>query len=448
MQINPALINAQMTQMQLARLSPQQRAMTVGNMATPFGACNFFDRCSDGLMSLHYGASLPLLDWMGFRVDDEYKKELQFITYVRPEYATGNPTTGALGDPCADPNGVEFGKSELTIEDFGRYGRKGPTREMIKPRYYCQTDPRYRLDGTPVTSEREWDLAFVTDVLLQDISRDIITGNATNAGEMDGFERIVKTGYNSPMLDSIVVDWNNNTMSGGTGVTWNGTAVTDNTDFVRLLHGIIRHIRQRVSWAPQLRTQTMNLGDMILLMPHTWAEELLDFFTCWTVCPGQQYNETNLGTYEARNFRNNLLGGLYGYGYITIDNVTLPIMAYDYELVKGPTTADIYLLTSAVGNVRIWEGQHLDAAAAARQFGTEGMFSMDGGRLLGRVDSENLCYETKLWMHPRVWCRAPWMQVRIQNVKSSQIRPILSGDPLATSYFPVTSFGAEAAVCP
>jgi hypothetical protein len=47
-----------------------QRAMSVSNLATPIGT-NFFDRCGDEIMSLHYGQQLDLLDWMGFEVSDD-----------------------------------------------------------------------------------------------------------------------------------------------------------------------------------------------------------------------------------------------------------------------------------------------------------------------------------------------------------------------------------------
>lgn len=441
--INPYRLQVQA----LAQAQLQQRQLSVSDLATPFGCCNFFDRCGSGdLMSLHFSGGLPLLDYFGFEVTDVCHKVVEFITYVRPAMVEGSPTAGHIANPCADPNGIDYGSAELTLTDFGRYGRHGPTRDIMKPKRYCESDPRWRLDGQPVMDEREWDIRFATEVIIQDISRDVIVGNAATPGKFNGLENIVKTGYASSMLDSIVVDWNGNTMAGGNGITWNGNAVGNTYNFVDVLRAAVRRIKQRISWSPMLASQQMNIGDMILLMPTTAAEALLDFFTCWSVCPGSENIQVQLQSFEARRFRDQLLGGLFGAGQITIDGIIIPIMTYDYELIKGPTRSDIYLLTGSIGNVRLWDAEHLSATEAARQYGDLGYFSTDGGRLLGKYDVENECAQLKLWMHPRLWSRAPWAQVRFQDVVTSTPGPVLSGDPLATSFFPETDF--ESAECP
>lgn len=430
----------------LARQMQMQRALTVSTAASPFGCCNFFDRCTDEIMGLHFAGGLPLLDWMGFTVSDVCTKTFEYITYLRPAMSEGSPTAGHLADPCADPNGYEFGTAKFTIENFGRYGRKGPTRDMMKPKMYCQTDPRRRLDGTPVTDEREWDMRFTMEAIIQDISRDLIIGNSATAGKMDGLELIVKTGYASSMLDSWVVDWNGNTMAGGAGITINGTAIAATFDFVEVLRALIRRIKQRIAWSPMLSNQQMNLGDMILVMPTHVAECLLDFFTCWSVCSSTEEMTVQLQSFEARRFRDQLLGGLYGYGQITIDGIPIPILGYDWELIKSPTLSDVYLLTGGIGSVRLWHGEHLSASSAAARYGGQGYFSTDGGRVLGVYDTENECDVLKEWIHPRIYTRAPWAQIRFQDVKCQGALDPLSPDPLQTSFYPLTSF--TPAVCP
>lgn len=443
MQYSPHRMQLQMAQ--IAQL--QQRQMVVSDSATPFGCCNFFDRCTDELLSLHFAGMLPLLDYMGFNVSDVCHKVVEFITFVRPTMDEGEPTAGNIADPCGEPNGWEYGSAKLELTDFGRYGRKGPVREIMKPRRYCETDPRRRLDGTVVTDEREWDMRFTMEAIIQDLSRDVIIGNSTStASELNGLENIVKTGYQSSMLDSIVIDWNGNPMSGGSGITWNGAAVGSTYDFVDVLRAAVRRVKQRISWSPLLRNQRMNVGDMILLMPTVAAENLLDFFTCWSVCTSTEDITVQLQSFEARRFRDTLQGGLYGAGQITIDGIVIPIMAYDWELLKGPTRADIYLLTGGIGSVRLWEAEHLSAQVAASRFGGEGYFATDGGRVLGLYETENLCTELKLWVHPRMWSRAPWAQVRFQDVQFSTPGPVISPDPLASSFYPAGSF--VAAECP
>ncbi len=428
-------------------MPPVQRvSLTLDDTATPFGCCNYFDRCTDEILTLHYRGALGLLDWMGFGVSQDCYRTIEFINFVRPEQSGGSCTSGHIGDPCDDPNGFEFGTCKLTVEDFGRYGRHGPVRDIMTPKRYCQSDPRWRLDGTPVKDEREWDMRFAMDVVLDDIRRHLVVGNSATAGQFDGLEQWVATGYDCSMLDSIVIDWSGNTMDGGAGITWNGTAIAATWDFVDVLQAAYRRIRRRIGWAATLSSQRMGLGDMILLMPDFMATCLLDYYTCWSVCAGSEYNEVNLQSYEARAFRDSLIAGvpenMFGAGFIRLDGQAIPIMPYDWELIKGPTTADIYLLTGAVGSNRIWEGEHLSAQEAARIRGGLGYFTTDGGRVLGKYDVDNECEQLKLWMHPRLFCRAPWAQVRFQDVVCAGVTDPMSPDPCDTSFYPETSFTA------
>ena len=72
-------------------------------------------------------------------------------------------------------------------------------------------------------------------------------------------------------------------------------------------------------------------------------------------------------------------------------------------------------------------------------------FSTDGGRILGLYHNENECVSLREWMHPRVYTRAPWAQVRFQDVRCVGVGPVLSGDPLETSFYPLSSFGGDLA---
>lgn len=427
----------------------KQRTMSVGNQASPFGCCSFFDRCGDGdLLSLYFSGQLPLLDWMGFNVSQKCYRTVEFMSWLRPENIGGTPTAGYLADPCANPHGVEYGSCKLTVEDFGRIGRVGPTRDLMKPKKYCKTDPLWRLDGTPVTTEIEWDQKYVGDQVLADISKLLITGNAATGGQFDGLERWVRTGYDCNMLDSIVIDWNGNPMTGGAGITWNGAAVPATFNFVDILLAAYRKIKQRIKWAPRLRVQPISMGDMIIVAPTQMLQCLMDHYTCWSVCDGSQYNEVALQAYEARQFRNGLLGGMFGDGQITLDGQIIPLLGYDWELIKSPTLGDMYFLTGAVGAFRVWEGEHIAASNAIAELGAAGnnpYFTSDGERMLWRVDTENECRTLKGWLHPRLFCKAPFLQTRFQDVRCQTPGGWLSPDP-DTSWFPETSFSQ--AQCP
>src|SRR3990172_8350149 len=192
-------------------------------------------------------------------------------------------------------------------------------------------------------------------------------------------------------MDSIVIDWNSNGMGGGAGITINGAAMPAIYDFIDTLLGAFRRVRDRILMAPQLAAQSMNVGDMVLVAPTFLLRCILDAYTCWSVCPGQQYNEANLNTYEARTFRDRVGDGMFGFGQIVIDGVPIPILSYDWGLIKGPTVSDIYLLTRSVGSMKMWYGEHLDAGVASGLYGSLGFFSTDGGRILGKYVDDNMC---------------------------------------------------------
>ena len=443
-------------------LSSQRRVMRAGPETierlslsssapdTPFIADStpFFDRCEDELITLSYGGRAGILDLFNWRTSDVFTKTFNYITYVRPNYVTGNPTAGHLADPCADPNSFEYGTAKITLEGFGRYGRMGPVREILAPTVYCDTDPRYRLDGSPITSEFEWDMNFIMDVLLQDLYRDIIVGNSSTAGKFDGLQQWINTDYDTELLNSTVVNWAGNDLSGAGGgsITYNGSAMTPKPNLISLLLNIFRRFRQRIKWSPALANQEINGRNMVLVAPTFLCECILDFFTCWSVCEGGQYNPVNLMTYEARNFRDSLNGGRFGGGFIRLDGQVIDLYPYDWETISGDSRGDIYFLTLSVGNQQLWEGEHLDANAAAGRMVSQGhnqYFSTDGGRIIGTSDVDNLCIQTKVWIRPRLVNRAPWLQARIMNVECAPMLTPLSPDPLATSFFPHTSFVGE-----
>lgn len=431
-------------------ITPVQRlTLATGVPDTPWIADStpFFARCETELMSLHFGGRMGLLDLFNWRVDNTYTKTFNFLTYLRPEYSGGNPTAGHLTDPCADPSSFDYGTARITLEGFGLYGRAAPTRYIMQPTRYCETDPVYRVDGTPVDSEFEWDLRFAVDVLKQDLYRHIITGNANTGGQFDGLQQWINTGYESSMLDSMVVNWAGNTMDvgGGGAITLNGNTITP-THLINLLLAIVRRFRQRIQWSPALATERDNGVDIVLVMPTFLAECLLDAFTCWSVCEGGEFSPVNLMTYEARNFRDSLNGGRYGGGFIRLDGQVIDIFPYDWETMHGTSSGDIYVLTRAVGNQQLWEGEHLSATVAAGQMQTQGhseYFSTDEGRIIGTVEVDNLCYKTKVWIRPRLVNRAPWLQARIMNVQCATLLDPLSPDPLDTSWYPLTSFGGD-----
>lgn len=433
----------------------EKQRLTVSDAASIFGCCGLFDLCSDeDILSLTLQSADPLLDWLGWQASVLCEKRMNFITWQGPDgIAAGAPTEGYLADPCAEPNTYEFGTCDWYIQDFGRLRRAGPVRDATENQVrYCENEPRWRRDGSRVSDEQEWDALFSAEALLQDIRRYTVTGNAGTGGLYNGFQQLVvnnytnSTGRRCATMDSVVTDWNGNDMNGAGGgaITWNGNAVNGTPNFVDMLLDVFRRIRQRIQWAPRLN-RPLSVGDIVLVMPTFLTRCLLDAYTCWSVCEGAQYNEANLDTFEARQFRNNLMGGTFGDGRIFLDGFEIPLLGWDWDgMINGPTTGDVYMLTGSIGNVKTMYYEYLDMRTAADLQGK--LVPMETGRFLRWVESDETCYTQRLEIRPRIISWAPWANARFQDVVCTIPTGPMSPDPTQTSYFPETSFSV--AECP
>jgi hypothetical protein len=308
------------------------------------------------------------------------------------------------------------------------------------------------LDGTQINDDREYDARVIAEVQLQDLRRMVITGNAVTAGQFSGLENLVVNNYTDSggrrcaIMDSIVVDWGHNGLAGGAGITWNGNAIAATWNFVDVLLDVWRRIRQRITYSPTLASQLGAGLDVILLMPSFLTRCVLDHYTCWSVCDGSQYNEVALQSFEARTFRNNLLGGRFGHGRIFLDGFEIPLLGYDWELIQGPHCGDIYLLTGSVGNVKTLNGEYLNMNTVPGAYPEADYSVSDGGRFLRWVQRDHTCVQQIAELRPRMLSWAPWTNARFQDVCCDTPTGPLSPDPCETSFFPETSFSV--AECP
>lgn len=447
----------------LSRQQPKARAsatdLTLSSLATIYGCCGLFDLCGDAdLMSLSFQGAEPFLDWLGWERTSVCRIKKNFINWVAPSgFVAGDPSSAVTEDPCAEPTSVEFGVCDFTLEDFGRLRKAGPTRDVTTAASglrLCEAQPRYRLDGTPITDDLEFDMRLALEVIFQDLKRLVITGSKSNAGEWDGLEALVKTNYinsnglHCHAMDSNVIDWNANDFDGGSGITLNGAAVATTVNFVDVLLAIWRRTMQRIQWSPALQAQAGVGGsnvDAVLVLPSEFVDCVLNFYTCWRVCPGVAYNENNLQSLEARTYRNNLDGGRFGAGRIFLHGKEISLLPYDWGLKKGPTRFDAYFLVGAVGNIKTLQGQYLDLDAVPGN--TDGAYDVtDGGRILTWINRDQTCFERAVEMRPRMLGWAPFLQTRFQDLKCNPAIPGFSPDPLESSFFPETSLSV--AYCP
>lgn len=423
--------------------------LTESSLATIYGCSGLFDLCGDAdLMSLSFQGADAFLDWIGWQATDLCEVRRNFINWVRPDYDGATPTPGYQADPCAPANTVEFGECQFLLEDFGRLRRAAPTRDVTRNSVrLCDVQPRYRLNGRQITDEREFNTYLSTEAIIQDLKRMVITGNSATGGQFDGLESLVKTGYTDyrgrrcAAMDSIVVNWNGNTTTGGSGITWNGAAVGTTYNLYDVIRAIVRRIRQRIRMSSTLAAQNLSVGNMIILLPDFLAQCLLDHYTCWSVCDGSQYNEVMLNSLEGRQFRETLNGGLFGFGRIFVDGFEIPLISYDWEMIKNATgtLGDMYILTGQVGNVMTLMGEYNDMNTVPAGYPEASFFATDGGRLLGWIEEDETCVKQTTEMQPRIVSWTPFLNARIQNVRCSIPGGPLSPDP-TSSFFPETSF--------
>lgn len=417
----------------------KEASLTLSTLGSLTGCCGLFmDQSDNALFSLTMQDE-PFLAWLQWTANDECRQFVKLLSYTGPSgTAAGTQGTGEKA-ACDDAAGVEFGTCEILLPDKGRLARSGPVRDLTENnRKLWMEQPVYTLNGQRIDDDLVWSTVLAGRVVYDDLKRMVITGNASSANQFEGLERLVNTGYvnvtngvRCTAMDSIVVNWANHAM----GYTLNGTH-----SLIDYLIAIVRRIRQRVIWAGMGGIAT---GDQVIMLPTFLRDCLLDAYTCWSVCPGAQYNEANLNTFEARTFRNGLNGGAYGMGQIFVDSVPVPIITYDWQAVTSSApyfTGDIYVLTRALsnGSVPVLRGQYIDMAQPANRFaevaGNAHYKATDGGRFLWYWKTDNECIQPTVVFRPNVWCSAPWAQARIQDVACVGPLNPLSPDPTSAYY--------------
>jgi len=416
----------------------KESSLTESTLASINGCCGLFDPCGDNDLLAFTLEGEKLLDWIGWKANNECRQFVKLLSYVGPaDTSVGREANGAIA-ACADAPGVEFGTCEVLLPDKGRIARAGPVRDLTENnRRVCDEWPVFTKQGEQINDELLWSLTLAGIALKQDLKRMVINGNASNTGEFAGLEALVNTGYADyrfghacSAMDSTVIDWNDAAISavGPNGVHY----------LVDYIIDIVRRIRTRAAWA---NLGGIGAGDMILTMPAYLRDALLDTFTFWTIQSGAQYNEVNFSNYETRTFRNSLNGGVYGDGQIFVDGTAIPIITYDWHSmgqVAPYFTGDIYVLTRRIGNMPVLWGQYIDmrdpANAFANQAGYAHYRSTDGGKFLTYWKTDNTCTEATVLMRPNLYLSAPWACARIMDVAAHRPLNPISPDP-TSSYF-------------
>lgn len=437
---------------QIEREMKQREDLTAG---TAQGFYNpgqlLFDICGDNdLTSLTMAGSYsPLFDVIGFDFSNVYKVEESFITYIASAgAAASSPASGVLSAACAPGNGVEWGHQQLRHSGWTSLGRKSPVRDITEmDMRLCESSPRYRVDGSIINDDFEWDMVTMMSVMMQDMHRLFVTGNAANDNEANGIQRLIKTGVTDtdgnpfPQMDSFIVDWNGNAMApnnGAVGVTLNGSAVDDGYVLIDFINSWVRHTVGRINMAPTLAGQT----PMFTCMLPTEALSAFIYAYANYAITGNTRITVNVNNEDVIAMRNRLIReAIDGTVTLVFEGYPVTFIPWDWETIDEVTgNVDMYFLTNMVGTTPLVRLNLKDmrrplAISASNGTANTMRYVLDGGRVLGHKVEDHTCEYVTARLDFRPLVRAPWAMMKVTDVAVNSLFGHLSPDPLS-SFFP------------
>jgi hypothetical protein len=420
---------------------------------TMYGCTGLFGLCGpDDVIGMSMTDD-PLSEWLGWFPDTVCERFIKGLTYMDQEGTAAGSTVGYVyGDSCDDPPTSEKGVVEFPQGDFGTLHGCGEGVKLTDiGKRKCDKQPTYTLpvNGVPIRIDNDLVLERLSaaEMVKHEHAREVITGDNTVTGQFDGLAQLVNTGYTDikgnlqPILDSVVVDWQNDTLTG---------AVNGHGSIITKIRDIWRKIMLRIRWSSLGLPRE---GDAVLVMPSWMAWAVLDEFAYWSFYAGQQYNEVMRSQSEMRAFRDAISRGMYGGGYVTVDGFNIHIIPHDWMAIDQSAPnfcTDIYLLTRQLGTRRILYGQYMPVEMGQRAVNSDagypyfGVMPLKGGRAVTWLKTDNTCIKPCLEVRPRLRLDAPWAEAVINNVCIPQQFNPMSVDPQSDYWFGDDPIAAEA----
>lgn len=406
-----------------------------------------FDLCADDTLIgfTLFGSYNPALDQIGFVTENINNKVVNFLTWVAPDgTAIDEPTDGVQINPCTPGDSVESGTCQYNLSGWGRLRRSSGVRDTTDViTKFCQSQPIYTIAGTRIEDDYVWDLTRISSVMLQDFQRQFIIGNKSVAGQHDGLSRVVTYGYTDAngqrctSMDGTVIDYAENAMCPSPDaptedVTINGVAAPDGYQLLDYINAWLRKTAKRIRMST-LSGQYRHIG----LIPTETLSCLIDCYVCFVTC-GRDVSRMNEPDVRAEISR--LKSDLNENRAITLNHQGINVTWYtwDYELVNSTGFSDIYILTPTVGNTPLLRIETKDMSAVASHPSmartAQDMRVSDGSRFLSWTTVDHTCYQIHSEIQHRIWCLAPWAQLRITNISCDPIYGHISEDPLSDYY--------------
>ena len=417
------------------------------NPATNDGIYNqlLFDLCGkNDLVSLSlFGAYNKAIDAVGTITSEVNHIHEDMIVYVSASgAAAAAPTSGVHTDPCAAGYSVESGGCVFELTGWGRLRRTSDVRDVTDViEKFCENQPIYDIAGDAIDNDYEWDVVRLMSVIIHDFQRLFITGNNAVAGEADGLEQLVTYGYTNPdtaaacsAMDSTVVDYNGNPIcptTGAVNVTVNGVAITDGYSLLDFIKSFLRRTAQRVNMS-SLVGAPLHIG----LATTETLNCLIDCHVCDIVCGS---DVERMDSFEARTEIARLRQEFGATSALVLSFEGYPVIfyAYDWSLYDSVSGySDMYILTPTVGNqplLRIHTKKMSKALDVTDKSGTQFKVT-DQDRVLSWESWDHTCYTVSAEMQWRVYCPAPWAQMRVQNVACTTPLGGISSDPLSALF--------------
>lgn len=192
-------------------------------------------------------------------------------------------------------------------------------------------------------------------------------------------------------------------------------------------------ITHRISLAPQLDSQPLQPGDIFIKGPRVLLDALVECMVCYHTCGAGALTNAEIVTAtnskEAREYREELmLGGLWGYGSLRINGLTIPLLPDD----EGPDS--LYVITRKVGSRPIFYFENLDLNRAIYDNPYNAVDITDNGKFYHYVVMDETCRRYNVDMLVRMICEAPFLQARIDNFAGTVIQGDYSFDVLSPNF--------------
>lgn len=411
--------------------------LTITNPVQNLYSQRLFDLdSSDTLISMyHLNNYHPLWNIVNINNTNIYRRKENFLNYVGASGSASNtPSTPVITNPCADGNGVEYGFFSWEVEGFNRLRRTTPVRDITRTQLrLSENEPVFDIAGNRVENDFEWDVATLSTSLIQDMHRQVMAGNSSNAGEVAGILELIKFGYIDPKttnpqtaMDSIVVDWGAAPVcdftSGNPLAEINGVVVNPNVGanltIIDLIKAYVKRVAQKISVSSVAGDyQFVSMLDVELL------QDIIDCYVCYTVC-GRDI--TRMDSFEARNRNEQLRSQLGEFGAVTLSfdgyNVTFVPWQYTDDLYDVNTdTYSMIFMIPRIGNYPVWEFEFLDMQNGINSvqnslLDVDEFMVTDSGRFLHMAENDLTCYKRHLETQFRVLHRAPWTSMKVSNI--------------------------------